>query len=1216
MIKGLLVIIFLFLSRTALYSQSLNYLWSQPDPSILNPPADFYNDVIPCSNGDVVSVGWQSSSSYDALITKFSKDGQLLWSNKIQGVGNDFFQTAMITNDGNILCFGTTSSNDLNGFRGGNDILITKFDQQGNIIWTKCHGGSLNEGFFDVVKTYDGNAIMVGTTTSNDWGINNFNTIPLRATTITVKFDSNGEFLWGNSYGIACNGSDIVEKNDGNLAIGFTIDYSTNSNFIVNNNRNFFLSTLDKNNGNIVSSALMTGIGCNQINLIQSNGSVYSLVSCTAPNSQLNLGNYYNVLQKDMDTFVSPRHAGGYQTITNRGVVLINDSILISLTDLSPNGAIRIHKLGFNDTYMTLPFVNVFHQSIRYNPFSKELFISWKTGRNSTIWKGKFFENSIKGRVYIDKNSNGQKETNEPFFNSASVISTKNGSTISSFTDTNGAFSNVVDTGTYTTTLSYNRPYYISTPTSKTSIIFPSSKDSFDFALQPIPNKRDLVVSLIAQGPARPGFDVSYKIDYKNVGTETLSGTIKLVKANKLTLLNAQPSQATFVADTITWNYSNLPADSGSSIILNLKVIAPPAINNGDTLKSSVTINPFIGDETTIDNASSLNQIVTGAYDPNDKKEAHGGYFTPIQVASKENLLYTIRFQNTGTDTAFNIKVTDTLDTKLDWATLEMVSASHPYKLDIVNGDKCTWFFSHILLPDSTRNEPASHGYISYRIKPKSTVVLGDTIKNSASIFFDFNTAIITNVEKTIIGSQVPSTLLPVPLPIVNGLSASYCSNVAIQKGKVMNIPNSSYAATYQVKLDNTTILNLAPDSTFSFNVNTLALGQHTLDVSYTNALGTKTKTFTFIVNTTFTPDVILSTNPTNTLGNIVLTATNQTGGGNNPLYTYATDRNFTTIIQPEGIINTSSLVANSLPVGINWFYVKMKTSEQCFTKSADVDSAMIPIVDIPQTSIIKNEYCSIEGTQSNNISNIPTTNYASTTTVKLDNVIIAINNGQFNFNPATLALGAHTLTITFSNAYITKTITKNFTIKETINPAVQVSTNKASITQNEIAVLTATPLNAGANPLYLFALDNMFTNVLQAESTNNSLTLNANTLAPSLYTIYTRIKTTQSCYSKLYHVDSVSVKRNGSLSILDRNNVITITPNPFASNININGLDINKAYSIELVDNNGRVVYKQKVNNQFSHKININLPKTVYLLRINNITDNSKLKSIKLIKA
>ena len=44
-----------------------------------------------------------------------------------------------------------------------------------------------------------------------------------------------------------------------------------------------------------------------------------------------------------------------------------------------------------------------------------------------------------------------------------------------------------------------------------------------------------------------------------------------------------------------------------------------------------------------------------------------------------------------------------------------------------------------------------SHGYVLYRIKPTSTLVLGDSILNQAAIYFDYNQPVITNVTQTVV---------------------------------------------------------------------------------------------------------------------------------------------------------------------------------------------------------------------------------------------------------------------------------------------------------------------------------------------------------------------------------------------------------------------------------------------------------------------------------
>jgi hypothetical protein len=50
---------------------------------------------------------------------------------------------------------------------------------------------------------------------------------------------------------------------------------------------------------------------------------------------------------------------------------------------------------------------------------------------------------------------------------------------------------------------------------------------------------------------------------------------------------------------------------------------------------------------------------------------------------------------------------------------------------------------------DSNSNEPLSHGFVRYRIQPKTNLSAGDSITNFAAIYFDFNEPVITNTAKT-----------------------------------------------------------------------------------------------------------------------------------------------------------------------------------------------------------------------------------------------------------------------------------------------------------------------------------------------------------------------------------------------------------------------------------------------------------------------------------
>ncbi len=125
------------------------------------------------------------------------------------------------------------------------------------------------------------------------------------------------------------------------------------------------------------------------------------------------------------------------------------------------------------------------------------------------------------------------------------------------------------------------------------------------------------------------------------------------------------------------------------------------------------------------------------------------------QVQDGEYMQYIIRFQNTGTDTALNVFIKDTLSSNVDWSTIQMIAASHNCQLTIQNGNQCTWEFRNINLADSTTNEPLSHGYIVYRIKIKNTLAAGDDVKNTAHIYFDYNFPVQTNTEITTVENIV-----------------------------------------------------------------------------------------------------------------------------------------------------------------------------------------------------------------------------------------------------------------------------------------------------------------------------------------------------------------------------------------------------------------------------------------------------------------------------
>jgi uncharacterized repeat protein (TIGR01451 family) len=351
------------------------------------------------------------------------------------------------------------------------------------------------------------------------------------------------------------------------------------------------------------------------------------------------------------------------------------------------------------------------------------------------------------------------------FFNDATVTTTQTGFERSAVPQ-NGIVNIDVALGTYSTAVHLNSAYFIVAPSSISSTFSTYfNKDSISFAVQPAPAKRDLIISMIPTNTARPGFVGTYRIFYKNVGTDIVPDGEVTLTFNSLKTVFGSSTPApgyTNYGDTVKWHFSNLKPFDSASIMVNMFINTPPYANNGDTIKFLAFIDPVAGDLTPSNDTVLLKQRLVGSYDPNDKIENNSGIIGSDYITAGKYLNYTIRFQNTGTDTAFNVIVRDTLDNKLDWSTFEMIAASHPYTVSITGQNKLEWTFANINLPDSNVNEPLSHGYLSYRVKPKSTAVVGDVINNLASIYFDFNLPVATNNAITLV--QDNFTALPLQL--------------------------------------------------------------------------------------------------------------------------------------------------------------------------------------------------------------------------------------------------------------------------------------------------------------------------------------------------------------------------------------------------------------------------------------------------------------------
>ena len=138
-------------------------------------------------------------------------------------------------------------------------------------------------------------------------------------------------------------------------------------------------------------------------------------------------------------------------------------------------------------------------------------------------------------------------------------------------------------------------------------------------------------------------------------------------------------------------------------------------------------------------------RTIVGSFDPNSKDANPRGVGEDHYILPDSPVCYEVNFQNVGNDTAFTIIVLDTLNAQqLDFNTLQPGLASHPYSLQILNGNVLQFTFTNILLPDSATNQAQSMGFVQYSIRPQPDIFEGTQLSNQAHIYFDYNQPIAT----------------------------------------------------------------------------------------------------------------------------------------------------------------------------------------------------------------------------------------------------------------------------------------------------------------------------------------------------------------------------------------------------------------------------------------------------------------------------------------
>lgn len=365
------------------------------------------------------------------------------------------------------------------------------------------------------------------------------------------------------------------------------------------------------------------------------------------------------------------------------------------------------------------------------------------------------------GFTYADDNSNCIKDSTD--FNLTNVpvkLYDSIGNLMSqTYTAINGVYNFAQPAGTYTAVVdTTNIPFIPMCPTPgidstlTTSIATPLISDiNFDFNCKP---GFDIgVQSIYHNGLVFPGQAHSLHV---NAGDMTqwynmhcaagLSGTVSIKVTGPVTFTGITPGALTPVITGGIYTYTI--SDFGTinnKTAFGLNFTTDTTAAAGNDVCVSVLASPIVSDNDTSNNQMHLCYKVVNSHDPNFKET------TPeiINPQYSDYFTYTVHFQNSGNAPAINIRLADTLDSKLDLSTFQLMNYSHA-NITTLTGNNLNVSFPNIMLADSTSSPDSSKGFVQYRIKAKPHMVLGNIIYNTCYIYFDYNSAIITNTTLNI----------------------------------------------------------------------------------------------------------------------------------------------------------------------------------------------------------------------------------------------------------------------------------------------------------------------------------------------------------------------------------------------------------------------------------------------------------------------------------
>lgn len=727
-----------------------------------------------------------SSGSMDIFIQKLTAGRKLVWARKIGGNGADSGRGMAVDQQGNIYLTGYFSNSIdadpgpasffLSSF-GDWDIFVIKLDKNGKLVWAASAGSPGTDSGAGVDVDPMGNVYVTGYfagTANFDPGGSNFTLSTSSGSPAFIwKLDANGKFVWATSSGGV------------NQPRGWTISHAPDGSIYVGGDR--FLQKRDAG-GNLLWNLAMSNTGSSTTRLLTDRsgnviatgyftGSFFLTDTTLTNNSSTTF-----ILKLDPDgkcllcrTITGSSITWGYDIDTDAGGNLYTTGWFSGDVDFDPGPGTAVLSApnDYGSFVVKLDASGTFKWAIPFQGTGSgnrlEAYSTAVDNRGGIYTAGRFrgtvdldpgtgtlnvtadgffdyFFTKIsatvfyRGKVFHDLNDNQLQDAGEPNLPNMIVHARNNDFHVSS--DADGLYRFYADVFADTIQVIPPQPYWSASPGFQVATL----QAPVDFAMT-FDTVRDICLSVIAVPSFRPGRKTKIHLTVSNIGSvrvDSIPVNMRVTtqpKPDPLVYLSSKPEVIAIDGNLYAWLLPSLDPGKTAYLEINFETPVSAVLGNPVALSSSAFISNDVQPD---NNLSRVSYTVQAAYDPNDK-QVTPGLVAPSALDTTQ-LLYVVRFQNTGNYPAELVFLRDTLPPEVDPGSLMILGTSHtPYSWRLSEGRVLEVRFDPIWLLDSVSNEPESHGFAAFSLKPKPGLALGDSVVNRVGIYFDYNEPVITN---------------------------------------------------------------------------------------------------------------------------------------------------------------------------------------------------------------------------------------------------------------------------------------------------------------------------------------------------------------------------------------------------------------------------------------------------------------------------------------